>query len=139
MEQIFERYDKGFKFGYENPAESDYYEAIGRVNLYDLAVISNEDENAFQNFFNTLPMGIMEIRRRHGEFVRTNQSYRDFMKRFFGFDLRTRPGNIRRALRPRLDLHEAGAGTAARAAAAPSLTSRCRMGLSSMPLPGRSA
>ena len=93
MEQIFERYDEGFKFGYENPAESDYYEAIGRVNLYDLAVITNEDENAFQNFFNTLPMGIMEIRGEHVEFVRTNQSCRDFMKRFFDFELANRTGD----------------------------------------------
>ena len=92
MEQIFERYDKGFKFGYENPAESDYYEAIGRVNLYDLAVITNEDDNAFQNFFNTLPMGIMEIQDGHVHFVRTNRSYRDFIKRFFGFELANKAG-----------------------------------------------
>ncbi len=91
MEQILERYEKGFKFGYENPAESDYYEAIGRVNLYDLAVIANEEENAFQNFFNTLPMGIMEIRDDRVSFVRTNQSYRDFMKRFFHMELAEKP------------------------------------------------
>ena len=87
LERILERYDKGFNFGYENPAESAYYEAIGRVNLYDLAVISNEEENAFQNFFNTLPMGIIEIREDRVSFVRTNQSYRDFMQRFFDLEV----------------------------------------------------
>ena len=87
MARILERYEKGFKFGYENPAESAYYESIGRVNLYDLAVITNEDENAFQNFFNTLPMGIIEINGDRVRFVRTNQSYRDFVKRFFDLEL----------------------------------------------------
>ena len=94
MARILERYDKGFKFGYENPAESSYYEAIGRVNLYDLAVITNEDENAFQNFFNTLPMGIIEINGDRMKFVRTNQSYRDFVKRFFDLDLQGKTGDL---------------------------------------------
>lgn len=89
--EIFEKYEKGFRFGYENPAESAYYEAIGRVNLYDLAVISNEEENAFQKFFNTLPMGILEIRGDRAQFIRTNQSYRDFMRRFFNMELATKP------------------------------------------------
>ena len=86
-EQILERYEAGTQIGFENRAESEYYEAIGRVNLYDLAVIANEDENAFQNFFNTLPMGIMEIKDGQIRFLRTNQSYRDFIKRFFGVNL----------------------------------------------------
>lgn len=87
LEQILERYRTGTQIGYEDPEESSYYEAIGRVNLYDLAVISNEDDNAFQNFFNTVPMGIMEIEGDQVKLVRTNQSYRDFMERFYGLDL----------------------------------------------------
>ena len=78
------------QIGYENPQESDYFEAIGRVNLYDLAVIANEDDYAFQNFFNTLPMCIMELVDGNVRFVRSNQSYRDFVQRLFGFDLATR-------------------------------------------------
>ncbi len=91
MEKIFERYEKGFRFGYENPAESGYYETIGRVNLYDLAVISNEEVNAFQNFFNTLPMGILEFNGDRVQFIRTNQSYRDFLRRFFNLELTAEP------------------------------------------------
>ena len=87
LEALIERYRAGHQIGYENPEESAYFEAIGRVNLYDLAVIANEDENSFHNFFNILPMGIMEIRNGKVRFARSNQSYRDFMKRFFGFDL----------------------------------------------------
>ncbi|MBR2697093.1 MAG: EAL domain-containing protein [Clostridia bacterium] len=72
--------------GYENPKESVYYEAIGCVNLYDLAVLANVDESAFQNTFNTLPMSIIEVRGDQARFVRSNQSYRDFINRFFSFD-----------------------------------------------------
>ena len=87
LAQIIERNRKGIQIGYENPEEAAYFEAIGRVNLYDLAVIAHEDENAFQNFFNTLPMAIMEIRDGQVRFTRTNQSYRDFVRRFFGVRL----------------------------------------------------
>ena len=86
-EKILERYQNGTAIGFENEAEADYYEAISRVNLFDLAVIANEEENAFQNFFNTLPMGIVEIKDGKARFARTNQSYRDFIKRFFGMEL----------------------------------------------------
>ncbi|MBR3742026.1 MAG: EAL domain-containing protein [Clostridia bacterium] len=96
-EQIVERYQKGIQIGFENAEESEYYEAVSRVNLYDLAVIANEDENAFQNFFNTLPMGIMEIKDDQIRFMRTNQSYRDFIKRFFGVNLSDRSSDFQAA------------------------------------------
>ena len=87
LSEIIERYSKGAQIGYENPEESDYYEAIGKVNLYDLTVVASEDEGSFQNVFDTLPMGILEISDTGVEYVRTNRSYRDFIKRYFGFDL----------------------------------------------------
>lgn len=86
-EEIVERYGLGIQIGYENPEESDYYEAIGKVNLHDLTAIANEAENAFHNIFNTLPMGILEVTDDRAEFVRTNQSYRDFINRYFGYSL----------------------------------------------------
>ena len=87
LEQIVERNRKGIQIGYENPEESSYYEAMGRVNLYDLGVIASEDDSAFHNAFNTLPMGILEIRQGKAHYVRSSRSYREFMKRFFGFDV----------------------------------------------------
>jgi len=71
----------------ENPEESEYYESIGRVNLYDLGVIAQGDEGSIQNTFDTLPMGIIEVRGDSTRFVRSNQTYRDFIKRFFGLQL----------------------------------------------------
>ena len=75
--------------GYENPAESSYYETICSVNLYDLDVIAQEEKDSLQNTYNTLPMGIIEIRGTGTRFVRSNQSYRDFFRRFFALDLPT--------------------------------------------------
>ncbi len=87
MEEILERNRKGIQIGFENPEEAGYYEDMGRVNLFDLAVIANEDESAFHNVFSTLPMGIIEIKDDTTRFVRSNQSYRDFVRRFFYLDL----------------------------------------------------
>ena len=79
--------EKGGGIDYENPGESAYYDAIGRVNLYDLSSIVGEDESVFQGIFNTFPMSIIEVRDGKGQYVRSNQSYRDFMKRYFGLDI----------------------------------------------------
>ena len=90
LEEIILRNERGIQIGYENPEESAYYESIGRVNLYDLAAVANEDESNLQNFFNTLPMGILEVKGDCARFMRSNPSYRDFMKRFFNIDLAVR-------------------------------------------------
>ena len=87
LEHILERYRDGRQIDYENPEESAYFDAIGRVNLYDLTVIASEDDAALQNYFNILPMGILEIRENRVRFVRSNPSYRDFMMRFFKIDI----------------------------------------------------
>ena len=78
--------DGGARTGYENPGESAYYDVIGKVNLYDLSSIVNEDEGVLEGVYNTLPMSIVEVRDGKGQYVRSNQSYRDFMKRHFDFD-----------------------------------------------------
>ena len=88
LEQILEKYKNGTQIGYEDPKSSNYYEVMGRVNLYDLAAVANGDENDLHNFFNTLPMGIMEMQNGHVRFVRSNPSYRDFIKRFFDLQFR---------------------------------------------------
>lgn len=86
LSEVLERV-RNPRIGYENPGEVSYYEAIGKVNLYDLSMIGAQAEDGLQNFFNTLPMGIIEVRGDKTRFVRSNQSYRDFVKRFVGFDL----------------------------------------------------
>ncbi len=89
LDRILERYATGTAIGFENPAESGYYEAVGRVNLHDLAVLAYGDDDGddeLQNFFNTLPMGIIELQGSSLRLVRSNQSYREFVSRFYGGD-----------------------------------------------------
>ena len=88
LEEIIDRYRKGTQIGFENPDESSYYETIGRINLYDLEIMDSEKETALQHAYNTLPMAIMEIMGDYGRYVRSSQSYRDFMLHFFGFNVR---------------------------------------------------
>ena len=83
-DQILERYEKGIQIGFENPAESDYYASLGRINLYDMTVIANKDMESFDNYFNTVPMAIMETKSDKMKITRCNSSYRDFMERSFG-------------------------------------------------------
>ncbi len=87
MSEIRARYEKGVQIGFENPQESAYYESIGRVNLYDLTVIAQEDSFRLENVFNTLPMGILEIRGDRLRFVRSSHTFRDFIRRFYGLNI----------------------------------------------------
>ena len=70
----------------ENPEESDYYERIGKVNLFDLGVVANEDNNALQNNFSNIPIAVLEVKDGEARYVRNNRAYQDFAKRFFGID-----------------------------------------------------
>ena len=83
LKEIFLRYEKGIQIGFENPEESGYYDALGRINLYDLASIAKEEKDQFQHFFSTLPMAIIEVRGNESRFTRTNPAYRDFMEQTF--------------------------------------------------------
>lgn len=87
LDEIFRRYETGLQIGFENPGESDYFDAVGRINLYDLAVIAREDEDDLRHYFNTVPMAIIEILDGKSRFIRSNPSYRDFMIRTFRVDL----------------------------------------------------
>ena len=85
-ETILERYKSGTLIGYENPEETEYYDSVGRVNLFDFSVFSGWDDSP-GFVFNTLPMGIIEVSGDKARFARSNSSYRAFVKRYFGFDL----------------------------------------------------
>ena len=87
LEEILERYRKGIQIGFEDPKASAYYETVGRISLYDLDMVAGGDEDSFRHAFSTLPMGIIEIRGDQARFVRSNPSYRDFMKQSFGIDM----------------------------------------------------
>lgn len=92
VEEIVKLHQEGTQIGYENPEEADYFESIGKVNLHDLTSIAHEDEDTLQNAFNMVPMAIMELADDTVQFVRTNQAFRDFLKRYFWPSLSDAPG-----------------------------------------------
>lgn len=88
-EKFLEKYRIDPQIGIEDPREAAYYDKMGRVNLYDLSFLANLDDNLTKNTFDTLPMGIMEINSEGNKvrYVRSNQSFREFMKRAFSVDI----------------------------------------------------
>ena len=88
-DQIEKRYFAEKQSGFEDPRESTYFETMGSVNLYDLSFLANMDDSVIKNTFDTVPMGIMEIGSSGDKvrYIRSNQSFREFMSRAFGFDL----------------------------------------------------
>ena len=87
LEKICEKYEKGIQIGYEDLEDTEYCDTMGRVNLYDLSAIANDTDNSFNNVFNTIPMGVIELKDECVRFVRSNPSYRSFVKRFFKVDM----------------------------------------------------
>lgn len=89
FEQIVERYETGNQIGYEETEVSDYYEAIGSINLYDLDVIASREEDSLRHSFNAIPVGIVEIRGETMRYVRGNSSFSQFAQRSFGIDVQS--------------------------------------------------
>ncbi|MBR3019291.1 MAG: EAL domain-containing protein, partial [Clostridia bacterium] len=83
MEEIVERNRKGIQIGFENQAETGYYTAIGRINLYDLAAVASDGSERLGDFFETLPMAVIETDGQKLQVVRCNKSYREYIGRAF--------------------------------------------------------
>lgn len=83
-EEILKRYEDGTAIGFEDPAESEYYAALGSVNLYDLSSIARGHEEGLQNYFDMLPMAVAETMENEFAIMRCNKSYLEFMKRVVG-------------------------------------------------------
>ncbi|MCR5826566.1 MAG: EAL domain-containing protein, partial [Oscillospiraceae bacterium] len=58
---ILKRYRDGTRIGFENPHESDYLSTIGRANLFALAILSDSPSGEHHDYYDTLPVGIMEV------------------------------------------------------------------------------
>ncbi|MBO7674976.1 MAG: EAL domain-containing protein [Atopobiaceae bacterium] len=79
LDEILMRYKDGAAIGFENPAEASYYVSLGRVNLYDLSTVTRDDEDGLLNYFDTIPMAIVETSEEDFMLVRCNQTYRQFI------------------------------------------------------------
>ncbi len=94
FEDIVARIENVGDLGFENPEEAEYYSSIGRLNLYDFSAVSNESEDLLTQYFNTLPMCIMEVNGTKLWYSRCNRSYRDFLKRTMNVDYNTNERDI---------------------------------------------
>ena len=83
FESIREMFRQKTLIANENPAESGYYESIGRISLYDLNIITGDGEAAIRNIFSTIPMAILEVNSGKARYVRSNPAYREFVARYF--------------------------------------------------------
>ena len=91
VEQIAERYRTGRQIGFENLKEADYYTALGKLNLYDLASVASDSGEKLTDFYDTLPMAVVESDGKGIQIIRCNRSYREFMQRAFsGVEIGTR-------------------------------------------------
>ncbi|SFG20793.1 EAL domain-containing protein [Oribacterium sp. WCC10] len=88
-EEILEMNKKDILKGFENPMESEYYSILGNVNLYDVSFASDEEDESLRNYFDTMPMFIVEVSDHEAIFARGNKSYRDFMVKYH-YDLYTK-------------------------------------------------
>lgn len=79
LADIIKSSEKGFPISFENPDESDYFEQLGKVNLYDLS-ISRNDDDSLDNYFDTMPMAILSFSKTKAKYVRTNYSYKKFIE-----------------------------------------------------------
>ena len=95
LQTFLEMDQKNALIANENPKESDYYESIGRVNLFDLGVIASGDDNALQRSFNTVPIAVLEINGDKARYLRSNRSYQLFAKRFFNYDISNHPFDLK--------------------------------------------
>lgn len=77
LSDILTRYKTGTQIGFENPDEREYYTAVGHVSLYDLA-FTNNDDNGAVDYFDTLPMAILQVNSEEISLLRCNANFRKF-------------------------------------------------------------
>ena len=75
---VFERYKTGTQIGFENPKETDYYAAVDKVSLHDISFMKKKT-GVLKDFFDTLPMAILEIDDKVLEIMRMNKSFESFL------------------------------------------------------------
>ena len=83
LEEIYERIRNKKQIGFENPDETEYFRAVGSINLYDLAAVSSEENESIKQYFDTLPMAVVESDGASAVATRSNRSYREFVSNYY--------------------------------------------------------
>ena len=87
FEDVDELRNNGLILETEDPEESGYYESVGKVNLFDLGVVAEKGSDPIHGAFDTVPIAVLEVKDEKARYIRSNRSYRDFVKRYFGDEL----------------------------------------------------
>ncbi len=80
--QLMDRYENGSQISFENPLEAEYYDSVSRVNLYDMSIAGDESAN-IDDYFNTMPMTILEVLKDGVKVLRGNEAHREFISGHF--------------------------------------------------------
>ncbi len=83
LEDLLRLVDEGKGIGFENPEESEYFSILGNVNLYDASFTSEEEAVGVKDYFNTMPMFILEVSDKEVRLARGNKSFREFIDRHY--------------------------------------------------------
>jgi diguanylate cyclase (GGDEF)-like protein len=94
VEKILEKYAKGIQIGFEDPEQSQYYDIVGSISLHDISSFTQSDGVSLDKYFDSMPMAVIEVKESGlVRFSRSNNSYREFMKRSFGMQINSDPFN----------------------------------------------
>ena len=88
LNEVLGRYESGTQIGFENPDETEYYSAIGKVNLYELTL--SADGTGLKDYFDTMPMAIVELGKNMVSIVRCNRSFDRFFEENISAQTKTR-------------------------------------------------
>ncbi len=80
LEDLLSLVAEGKGIGFENPEESEYYSVLGNVNLYDASFTTEEEAAGVNNYFDTMPMFIVEVSHDDIRLARGNKSFREFIE-----------------------------------------------------------
>ncbi|MDO5702175.1 MAG: EAL domain-containing protein [Lachnospiraceae bacterium] len=86
LEVAIDKYQHGTGVYLENMMESMYYATISTTNLSDPMIDSDTGSMLYQ-YFNSVPMGIIEIRGNEFCLLRANRTYCDLLIDTFGMDM----------------------------------------------------
>jgi len=89
FDEILDLRDNGMIIRTEDTRESEYYESIGKVNLFDLGVTGDGDDDSLYNTFDTIPIAVIEVKDDKARYIRSNHSYRGFVNRYLGDEIFT--------------------------------------------------
>jgi diguanylate cyclase (GGDEF)-like protein len=80
-ESLVEFNTKETDLAFENPNEIDYYSALSNLNLYDVSLLT--EDNNLTDYFDTIPMFVVELKDNLIRHIKGNHSYKRFQETYY--------------------------------------------------------